>query len=105
MTGQTQLKLLKELRRVGDCLVYCDMDSVMSVSKPDCADPPLGSILGDLSDDLSGKYFTEFLALWKKTYCQLLNNGEQRLKCKGIQKTEKLKVSVNISVMKATVFG
>lgn len=105
VAGLAQLKLLRELRRDEDRLIYCDTDSVMFVSKPDCADPPLGSILGDFSDDLNGDYFAESLTLGKKTYCQLLGNGDQRLKCKGIPKTEKSEGRANVDVMKGKNFG
>lgn len=61
--------------------------------------------LGTSLNDLNGSHFTEFMALGKKSYCQLLNNGEQCLKCKGIPKTEKLKGRVNMEVMKGMIFG
>lgn len=45
------------------------------------------------------------MAIGKKTYCQRTENGEQRIKCKGIPKTETLKEEINMDVMKRMVLG
>lgn len=100
-----QPKLFRELPRVRDRLIYRDTDSAMFTSKSECRDLPVEVKLEDFSNDLNGKHFTEFLALSNKTYCQLLSNGDQRLKCKGISKTENLKARVNMNVTKRMVFA
>lgn len=71
-------------------------DSVTFVVSPTDADSPLETILRDFSNDLVGKDFTKFLALGEKTYRQVMIDGEQRIVCKGIPKTEQLKAEVNM---------
>ncbi|XP_055345824.1 uncharacterized protein LOC129593479 [Paramacrobiotus metropolitanus] len=104
-TGLAQLKLLQQLRLVEDRLLYCDTDSVMFVSELEKPDPPLGDLLGEFSDDLGGNYFVEWLALAKKTYCQMMSTGEERIKCKGIPKTEALKDRFHGSVLRDMLFS
>lgn len=58
VTGLTQLKLVKNLRRVGNRPLYRDTDSVMSVSTPREPDSLVRSILCDLEENISMNFRT-----------------------------------------------
>ncbi|XP_055339072.1 uncharacterized protein LOC129588733 [Paramacrobiotus metropolitanus] len=99
------LVLLKAMRIKNEDTLYCDTDSIFFISRHGVAEPPIGNIIGDFSDELNGKHFVEWAALGKKSYCQVLSDGEQRMKCKGIPKTHRLRENVNMAVMKDILFG
>ena len=71
-TAQAGLKLFECLHTLGQKTLYYDTDSIVFVSKPGQPEPPVGSTLGDLTDDLAehgvGSYVTSFFSGGPKFY-------------------------------------
>lgn len=56
-------RLYKSLEKLGEQVLYYDMDSVIYKCKPGQTTIPLGDYLGDMTDELEGKgYITEFVS-------------------------------------------
>lgn len=69
-------------------MVYTNTDAVLFTSPPGEENPTLRTILGEFSNALGGGYSLELLSVWEETYCQQMMDGEQRIRCYGIPKTE-----------------
>ncbi|KAJ8018898.1 putative DNA polymerase [Holothuria leucospilota] len=72
-TAQARLKLYSYLEQLDRRVLYFDTDSIIYVSTPDAWDPPIGSFLGDMTDELrkpygEGSYITEFVSGGPKNY-------------------------------------
>ena len=52
-TAQARLKLFEYIQPLGSRTLYYDIDSIMYVSRPGEPELPLGSLLGDLTDELA----------------------------------------------------
>ena len=72
MTAQARLKLFECSHTLGQRTLYYDTDSIVFVSKPGQPEPPVGSTLGDLTDELAkhgvGTYITSFVSGGPKLY-------------------------------------
>ncbi|KAJ8677574.1 hypothetical protein QAD02_013361 [Eretmocerus hayati] len=73
-TAQARLVLYNYLERLGDRILYADTDSCLFLCRGDDGEyePPLGSLLGDMTDELQGygqgAYISKFLSIAPKSY-------------------------------------
>lgn len=72
-TAQARLKLYSYLEELDDRVLYFDTDSIIYISKDGEYNPPTGSYLGDMTDELEkdyGKnsYIDEFVSAGPKNY-------------------------------------
>ena len=94
-TAYARLKLLKLMYSVENRVLYHDTDSVIFTCKVDQYYPPLGSYLGDLTDELTcqslkcsktnceGHFIQEFISCGPKNYAYKLNSGQVVCKIRG----------------------
>ena len=83
-TAYARLKLYDLLDLLQERVLYYDTDSVIYVHKPNKPDPPLGSYLGDLTDELNGDYITSFVSGGPKNYAYRTKKGKTETKIRGI---------------------
>lgn len=93
VTTQARLKLYEHLEKLDTRCLYCDTDSCIYVSsgEPEEYEPPIGSFLGDMTDELEDygpeSYITEFVSGGPKTYAYTVstkNTYKTICKFKGI---------------------
>ena len=85
-------------------VMYYDTDSVIFVSKPEDPEPPTGSYLGELTDELGGDYITTFISGGPKNYCYRTNTNKVETKIRGITLDCSTRQKVNYDVMRALVY-
>ena len=105
-TAQARLKLFHILDRLGDRVLYYDTDSIIYVERghiPDEWSPPLGDYLGDLTDELDGRYIVTFVAGGPKSYAYQLNDGSTVCKIRGITLNYKNSQVLNYNVLNRMV--
>ncbi|KAK9720169.1 hypothetical protein QE152_g22256 [Popillia japonica] len=92
-TAQARLKLYSYLEKLDDRVLYYDTDSVIYISRPSEWDVPLGSFLGEMTDELEcyggGSYITTFASGGPKLYAYRVYSPTQdkyhdTIKVKGI---------------------
>ncbi|XP_074026164.1 uncharacterized protein [Leptinotarsa decemlineata] len=92
-TAQARLELYKYLEKLDIRVLYHDTDSVIYISRPGMYDVPLGSFLGEMTDELSeygnGSYITDFVSGGPKLYAYrvyspMRNKTFDIIKVKGI---------------------
>lgn len=86
-TAQARLKLYSYLEALGPRALYCDTDSVIYVTKnePNEYEPPVGQLLGDLTDELdNGCYIKSFVSGGPKFYSYIVcaPDGSESEVCK-----------------------
>ena len=92
-TAQARLKLFEYLNELGPRALYYDTDSVFCVGENGDRDLPIGTLLGELTDELiekgTGTYISSFVSGGPKFYayeCKLPDGTEQTVcKIKGIR--------------------
>jgi len=115
-TALGRLQLYQYLDMVGDRALYHDTDSVAYISRPGEPDLPLGTHLGDLTDQIEedygpGSFITEFAAGGPKNYgfkvCVGgdLNNFKVCIKVRGICINASCEEMVTFENLKAMVMG
>nr|CAI5848832.1 unnamed protein product [Callosobruchus analis] len=71
-TAQARVRLYYFLEQLGDRVLYFDTDSIVYISRPGAYDVPLGSCLGDLTDELEeygpNSYISYFASGGPKLY-------------------------------------
>ena len=83
-----RLRLYDMLDRVGQCLAYCDTDSVVYIADEEAeraVEPYLGNMLGQFSDELDGDKIKYWLALASKDYCYKTERKKYVSKVKGFR--------------------
>ena len=83
VTCYARLKLYDYLAKLDDCAIYCDTDSVFYYKKPGFYEVPIGNYLGDMKDELEGRYVTEFVAAGPKSYAYAVSDNTEVVKMKG----------------------
>ena len=61
--------------------------------------------LGDLTDELSGDYISEFISAGSKNYSKLANSNETVVKCRGFTLNWAASHKINFDSMKALILG
>ncbi|KAK9535950.1 hypothetical protein VZT92_005782 [Zoarces viviparus] len=92
-TAHARLMLYDLLDTLQERVLYCDTDSVVFTSRAGDMIPPLGSYLGDLTDEINDgdvcglpeeDYITEFVSGGPKCYAYYTRDGKTQVKCKGV---------------------
>ena len=114
-TAQARLKLYSYLEELGDRVLYYDTDSVIYISSEGSIDPPTGSFLGDMTDELEGEYgigsyITEFVSGGPKHYgYEVFSTSKNKLigkcKVKGFTLNYNVSKLINLTSMKESVMG
>jgi len=111
-TAQARLKLYSYLELLGDKVLYYDTDSVIYISRPGEYDVPLGSFLGEMTDELEeygkGSYIIEFVSGGPKNYAYQVYSPMKTeyyttCKTKGISLTYKTSKLINLDSMKGII--
>jgi hypothetical protein len=111
-----RLHLYKYLDIVQDRGLYCDTDSVAYISRPGEPDLPLGTHLGDLTDQVAedygqGSFITEFVAGGPKNYsykvavCGDVTRVKYCIKVRGVSINKSCSDLVTFDNLKAMVMG
>lgn len=105
-TAYARLKLYEMLEPLGHRALYFDTDSCIFVQKEGEWNPPLGSNLGELTDEVGGgRYIKTFVSGGPKSYAYQLNDGDTVCKIRGITlHSEAIKV-INFDTLKQMVKG
>ena len=109
-TAQARLKLYSYLEQLERRVLYFDTDSIIYVSISGAWDPPIGSFLGDMTDELrkpygEGSCITEFVSGGPKNYAyKVYSPGNQSTatvcKVRGITLNFTSEQQVNFESMK-----
>ena len=115
-TAYARLKLLKLMNSVHGRVLYHDTDSIIFTSRPGQYVPPLGSYLGELTDELTcsalhcsvqncdGLHFIEeFVSCGPKNYAYRLNTGQVVCKIRGFSLTYANSQVLNFESMKRSL--
>ena len=91
-TAYARIELYKVMEQLGERLLYCDTDSVVFITEEGQKNPPVGSFLGELTDEIRDAYGSDargisFVSSGPKTYALdvLCPNGKVKsiVRCKG----------------------
>lgn len=113
VTAQARLKLFEYLHELDDRALYYDTDSVIYVSKSGVPDLPIGSMLGELTDELAGKgegtYITRFISGGPKFYAfEFKRPDDSRgtvCKVKGIRLNYKNSQKINFDSIRSMILN
>ena len=100
-TAYGRLKLYGVLEKVKEGGCYVDTDSI--VFKNDGHTLKLGSHMGELSDELGGRYIEQFVSTGPKSYAYELNDGESVVKVKGFTLNYSARQIIHMDSMKELI--
>ncbi|MCG8622196.1 MAG: hypothetical protein MJE68_09415, partial [Proteobacteria bacterium] len=115
-TSWARLKLWSVMQRLGKRVLYHDTDSIIFSVKEGEYSPPLGSYLGELTDELTckelgcskgnclGHWIEEFVSCGPKNYSFKVNTGEVVCKVRGFSLNYKSSLILNFDSMKEALF-
>ena len=98
-TAHARLKVYSVLEQLDRRVLYFDTDSVIYVSKDGEWEPPTGSYLGELTDELEGGHITTFVSGGPKNYAYETNTSKTVCKVRGITLNYRTVQKVNLNVM------
>ena len=114
-TAGARLKLNTYLQPLGDRVLYYDTDSIIYVSRgdPNEYEPPIGTLLGDMTDELacygSGSYITSFVSGGPKFYAYKVKKSDGSESCvckvKGIRLNYSNSEKINFESIRDLVTG
>ena len=81
--AHARLKLYSGLKRLDRRVLYFDTDSVVFFNRDGEWEPPTGSYLGDLTDELDGSHITTFTSGGPKNYGYETRCGKTICKVRG----------------------
>ena len=111
-TSWARLKLWSVMKRLGDRVLYHDTDSIIYSVKEGEYNPPLGSYLGQLTDELTckelgcskelctGHWIEEYVSCGPKNYSFRVNTGEVVCKVRGFSLNYNSSLVLNFESMK-----
>ena len=110
-TSYARLKLWYVLDRLGQRVLYHDTDSVIFTHSPGQYEPPIGTFLGDLTDELTckgvgcegclqGHWIVDFISCGAKNYAYKLNTGQVVCKVRGFSLNYAASKIINLEAMK-----
>ena len=113
-TAQARLELYRHMEKLGRRLLYCDTDSCIFVkdeNKPDEYEPPLGNLLGEMTDELEsygeGTYIDTMVSAAPKFYAYraITPTGTivECCKVKGISLNFKNSLKINFDSINALI--
>ena len=106
VTCHARLKLLTELNKLEERVLYFDTDSIIFRSKPNMYDPKLGDFLGELTNEISlkdGNYISEFISAGPKNYAYKLDTGITKCTIKGFTLNYITNLNLNFDSIKEIV--
>lgn len=106
VTAYGRIHLWKEMKKLGDRVLYHDTDSIVFIDRPGCYKPSLGKYLGDFTDEINpkdGNHIVEFVSAGPKNYGYVLDTGKTTLHVKGFSMSYSAGLAVNFETMKEMV--
>ena len=104
ITSYARLRLYDLLDKLGDRVLYCDTDSVIYIHRTGDPDLPLGSYLGQLTDELaSHDFIIAFIAGGPKNYAYLTAQGKTVCKIRGFTLNHTNSLILNFESMKELI--
>ena len=116
-TSWARLKLWSVMQKLGDRVLYHDTDSIIFSVKEGEYSPPLGSYLGQLTDELIckelgcsregcvGHWIEEFVSCGPKNYSFKVNTGEVVCKVRGFSLNYSSSLILNFESMKEALLA
>ena len=116
-TSWARLKLWSVMQKLGDRVLYHDTDSIIFSVKEGEYSPPLGSYLGQLTDELTckelgcsrevcvGHWIEEFVSCGPKNYSFKVNTGEVVCKVRGFSLNYSSSLILNFDSMKEALLA
>ena len=116
-TSWARLKLWSVMQKLGDRVLYHDTDSIIFSVKEGEYSPPLGSYLGQLTDELTckelgctrkgcvGYWIEEFVSCGPKNYSFRVNTGEVVCKMRGFSLNYSSSLILNFESMKEALLA
>jgi hypothetical protein len=106
VTAQARLKLLSELNKLGDRVLYYDTDSIIYIHIEGLYNPSLGNFLGDFTNELiDNEFIVEFASGGPKNYAYKTNTGKTKSVVKGISLTSDVVKIINFDSIKDLVLN
>ena len=108
VTSHARIHLYSILEKLGDRVLYFDTDSCVYVEREGEWSPPLGSYLGDLTNEISpkdGNYIETFVGAGPKKYAYQLDTGKTVVKVRGITLNSSAIKVVNFNTVANMVKG
>ena len=103
-TANARLKLYELLERLQERVLYFDTDSVIYLHRDDGSyNPPLGSYLGELKDELPDSRVVEYTGLGPKNYALRMSDGETVCRVRGFSLDYKTSQLVNFETLSSIV--
>ena len=105
-TAWARLKLYEELEQLGPRAYYTDTDSIVYSYKEGEYEPPLGSYLGCLTDEIDpkdGNFIKTFVSGGPKSYGYQLDTGKTVMKIRGITLNHNAVKLINFDTLKEMV--
>ena len=102
-TTLARLKLYDALDFLGDRVLYYDKDSVIYKTKRGQDKLPLGSFLGEFTDEIDGDVIVEFCSGGAKNYGYLTKKGKVECKVRGFSLNYETKQVLNYQTMKENI--
>ncbi|XP_065218772.1 uncharacterized protein LOC135844487 [Planococcus citri] len=114
VTAEARLVLYEYLEKLGNCVLYCDTDSIIYTELPHDLKIETGPFLGQMGDELAteygeGAYITEFICGGPKNYgyCVKTAKNEYKyvVKIRGITLNHQVSKSLNFENMKEFILN
>ena len=106
VTCHARLKLLEEITKIGERVLYVDTDSMIFISKPDLYEPKTGKYLGELTNEIKpkdGQKIVEFISAGPKNYCYKTDRGKTYALVKGFALNYTTSQKINFESIKQLV--
>lgn len=104
-TCYARLKLLDELEKIGQRVLYYDTDSIIFYYKEGDYVPKLGDLLGELTDESPEYEIIEFVSCGPKNYAFRKENGETKCVIKGFTLDYNTSDHINMEKLIEIVFS
>ena len=104
-TCWARLKLYSLLDQLGDRVLYYDTDSVIYVHRHGQPEPPLGDLLGQLTDELDGEHIIEYVSGGPKNYAYRTSSMKEVCKVQGFTLNFNNANIINFDTLKSMILG
>jgi hypothetical protein len=108
VTAYARMKLISEMSKLGERVLYYDTDSIIFVSKKGDYEPLLADFLGEFTNEVKvqdGSYIKEFVSAGPKNYAYMLDTGKTFCKIKGFTVNFITGTKLNFESMKDLVLS
>jgi len=103
VTSERRLKMYKELKKLGERVLYMDTDYIIFKSKPGQYEPLLDDNLRDWTNEIPdsfGGHITAFVSAGAKNYAYETPSGQTKCIVKGITLNYLASVKLNFQTIK-----